>query len=215
MPGHWQLRELAGACVNGNGRCLRIHPFPDIRRAKGSVAEESAPPKELPKADAPFPAHRALKPQAILKHRPFRTLWLAQFVSIFGDFLALFGVISLITFRMHGTAVQVTAVTNPLGLGFQAQAMVGIRTAGAPEPVADELSKWDDAGYVVLTAGQYDILVELVCADRRQLLELTNKIRSLAGVASTESFLYLALWKQLYDWGARVENGRAVESSVH
>jgi MFS family permease len=51
------------------------------------------------------------KPQAILKHRPFRTLWLAQFVSIFGDFLALFGVISLITFRMHGTAVQVTAVT--------------------------------------------------------------------------------------------------------
>ena len=59
-------------------------------------------------AQTPGPA---VKPQAILKHRPFRTLWLAQFVSIFGDFLALFGVISLITFRMHGTAVQVTAVT--------------------------------------------------------------------------------------------------------
>src|SRR5947209_5702090 len=59
-------------------------------------------------ARSPTPA---LKPQAILKHWPFRTLWLAQFVSIFGDFLALFGVISLITFRMHGTAVQVTAVT--------------------------------------------------------------------------------------------------------
>ncbi len=57
-------------------------------------------------ASSPAPA-----PQTILKHRPFRTLWLAQFVSIFGDFLALFGVISLITFRMHGTAVQVTAVT--------------------------------------------------------------------------------------------------------
>ena len=69
---------------------------------------------------------------------------------------------------------------------------------------------WGDG----LEPGQYDILVELVCADRRELLELTNKIRSLAGVASTESFLYLALWKQLYDWGARVENGRAVESSV-
>lgn len=41
----------------------------------------------------------------------FRTIWLAQFVSIFGDFLALFGIISLITFRMHGTAVQVTTVT--------------------------------------------------------------------------------------------------------
>jgi MFS transporter, DHA3 family, macrolide efflux protein len=41
----------------------------------------------------------------------FRTIWAAQFVSIFGDFLALFGIISLITFRLHGTAVQVTTVT--------------------------------------------------------------------------------------------------------
>jgi len=110
--------------------------------------------------------------------------------------------------------LQVTAVTNPLGVGFDAQAMVGIRTAGAPEPVADEIAKWGEAGYVVVTAGQYDILVELVCADRRQLLGLTNKIRALEGVASTESFLYLALWKQLYDWGAPVGNGGAIEERV-
>jgi Lrp/AsnC family transcriptional regulator for asnA, asnC and gidA len=110
--------------------------------------------------------------------------------------------------------LQVTGVTNPLGLGFEAQAMVGIRTTGAPEPVADEIAKWDEAGYVVVTAGQYDILVELVCADRRELLELTNKIRALDGVASTESFLYLALWKQLYDWGARVGNGRTAHAGV-
>lgn len=109
--------------------------------------------------------------------------------------------------------LQVTGVTNPLGLGFDAMAMVGIRTAGAPEPVADEISKWDEAGYVVVTAGQYDILVELVCADRRQLLELTNRLRSLDGIVSTESFLYLAMWKQLYDWGARAENGRATEAA--
>jgi MFS transporter, DHA3 family, macrolide efflux protein len=49
--------------------------------------------------------------KTILKHAPFRVLWLAQFVSIFGDFLALFGVISLIAFRWHGTAAQVTAVS--------------------------------------------------------------------------------------------------------
>jgi Lrp/AsnC family transcriptional regulator for asnA, asnC and gidA len=106
--------------------------------------------------------------------------------------------------------LQVTGVTNPLGLGFDAMAMVGIRTAGAPQPVADEIAKWDEAGYVVITAGQFDILVELVCADRRQLLELTNRMRALDGVMSTESFLYLELWKQLYDWGADVagEAGR-------
>jgi Lrp/AsnC family transcriptional regulator, regulator for asnA, asnC and gidA len=110
--------------------------------------------------------------------------------------------------------LQVTGVTNPLGLGFDAMAMVGVRTSGAPEPVADEISKWDEAGYVVVTAGQYDILVELVCVDRRELLDLTSRIRALDGVVSTESFLYLALWKQLYDWGARVGNGRAVGAGV-
>jgi Lrp/AsnC family transcriptional regulator for asnA, asnC and gidA len=101
--------------------------------------------------------------------------------------------------------LQVTGITNPLGLGFEAEAMVGIRTAGAPEPVADEIAGWDEAGYVVVTAGRFDILVELVCADRRELLELTSRIRSIEGVVSTESFFYLELWKQLYDWGAPVE----------
>ena len=101
--------------------------------------------------------------------------------------------------------LQVTGVTNPLGLGFESMAMVGIRTAGPPEPVADEIARWDEADYVVVTAGQFDILVELVCADRRALLELTSRIRALEQVVSTESFLYLELWKQLYDWGARVD----------
>ena len=109
--------------------------------------------------------------------------------------------------------LQVTAVTNPLGLGFDAQAMVGIRTAGAPEPVADEIARWEEAGYVVVTAGQFDILVELVCADRRQLLDLTNRVRALDGVVSTESFLYLELWKQLYDWGARVQDGERARTA--
>ena len=107
--------------------------------------------------------------------------------------------------------LQVTGVTKPLGLGFDAQAMVGIRTMGAPEPVAEEIAGWDEADYVVITAGQF---VELVCADRRQLLDLTNRLRSLDGIVSTESFLYLALWKQLYDWGAPARNGRGAEATA-
>lgn len=99
--------------------------------------------------------------------------------------------------------LQVTGITNPLGLGFDAEALVGIRVTGAPEPVADEIATWEEADYVVITAGQFDILVELVCADRRELLDLTNRIRALDGVTSTESFLYLELVKQIYDWGAR------------
>ena len=108
--------------------------------------------------------------------------------------------------------LQVTGVTNPLGLGFESSAMVGIRTAGAPELVADELARWDEADYVVVTAGRFDLLVEVVCPDRRALLDVTNRIRGLPGVVSTESFLYLELCKQLYDWGV---SGERVNGEPH
>jgi Lrp/AsnC family transcriptional regulator for asnA, asnC and gidA len=96
--------------------------------------------------------------------------------------------------------LQVVGVTNPLGLGFE-QALIGLKTAGSPEPVADEIASWPEADYVVVTAGQYDLVVEVVATDRRDLLELTNRMRALDGVVSTETFLYLDLVKQLYDWG--------------
>jgi Lrp/AsnC family transcriptional regulator for asnA, asnC and gidA len=99
--------------------------------------------------------------------------------------------------------LQVVGVTNPLGLGFE-QALVGVKTARSPQPVADEIASWDEADYVVITAGQYDLVVELVAADRRELLELTNRLRAIEDVVSTETFLYLDMVKQLYDWGTRV-----------
>ena len=46
----------------------------------------------------------------VLKIPGFKRLWLAQLVSILGDFLAVFGVINLITFKWHGTPLQVTNV---------------------------------------------------------------------------------------------------------
>jgi Lrp/AsnC family transcriptional regulator, regulator for asnA, asnC and gidA len=98
--------------------------------------------------------------------------------------------------------LQVVGVTNPLGLGFD-QALVGVKTSGAPDHVADEISRWPEADYVVVTAGQFDIVVEVVAATRRDLLDLTNRMRALDGVVSTETFFYLEMWKQLYDWGTR------------
>src|SRR5213076_3125340 len=98
--------------------------------------------------------------------------------------------------------LQVVGVTNPLGLGFE-QALVGVKTTGSPQPVADEISTWNEADYVVITAGQYDLVVEIVAADRRELLELTNRMRALDGVVTTETFFYLEMWKQLYDWRTR------------
>ncbi len=102
--------------------------------------------------------------------------------------------------------LQVVAVTNPLGLGFE-QALVGVKTSGPPEAVADEIARWPEVDYVVVTAGQFDVIAEVVAAHRRELLDLTNRMRAIDGVVSTETFFYLEMWKQLYDWGTRTKGG--------
>ncbi len=100
--------------------------------------------------------------------------------------------------------MQVVAVTNPLELGFGRQAMIGLRVEGVLEPVADALAEMDEVDYVVITAGSFDILVELVCESDEELLDvLSTQIRTIPGVISTESFVYLKLRKQTYSWGVR------------
>jgi Lrp/AsnC family transcriptional regulator for asnA, asnC and gidA len=100
--------------------------------------------------------------------------------------------------------MQVVAVTNPMELGFGRQAMIGIRVEGRLEEVADALAEMEEVDYVVITAGSFDILVELVVEDDHQLLDvLSTRIRSIPGVVSTESFMYLSLRKQTYSWGVR------------
>lgn len=98
--------------------------------------------------------------------------------------------------------LQVVGVTNPLGLGFEAEALVAIVSHGPPDALADEIAGWDEASYVVVTAGRFDILAEFVCSDRKRLLELTSRVRALPDVASAETFVYLQLVKQIYRWGA-------------
>jgi Lrp/AsnC family transcriptional regulator for asnA, asnC and gidA len=82
--------------------------------------------------------------------------------------------------------------------------MIGVTVNGEIEPVADELSAMAEVDYVVVTAGSFDLLVEVVCEDDDHLLELVSRqIRALPGVRATETFVYLKLRKQLYNWGTR------------
>ena len=101
-------------------------------------------------------------------------------------------------------AMQIVAVTDPLTVGFRRQAMVGINVEGDLDPVADALTAMEEVEYVVMTAGSFDLLIEIVCEDDDHLLEMINKrIRTLPGVRTTESFVYLKLRKQTYTWGTR------------
>src|SRR5689334_14432195 len=83
--------------------------------------------------------------------------------------------------------MQIVAVTDPMQLGFSRQAMIGIRVDGDSTAVAEELGRLAAVEYVVLTAGSYDLLVEVVCEDDDDLIELTGRrIRGIPGVRSTE-----------------------------
>jgi Lrp/AsnC family transcriptional regulator for asnA, asnC and gidA len=100
--------------------------------------------------------------------------------------------------------MQVVAVTDPLQLGFARQAMIGVRVTGDTQRVAELLGEIEAIDYVVLTAGSFDILAEVVCEDDDHLIDLLNaQIRTIEGVQSTETFVYLRLHKQLYNWGTR------------
>jgi Lrp/AsnC family transcriptional regulator for asnA, asnC and gidA len=100
--------------------------------------------------------------------------------------------------------MQVVAVTDPLELGFNRQAMIGIKAEGALEPIADELAKMDEVEYVVVTAGSFDILAEVLCESDEHLLQvLSERVRQIEGVKATETFVYLKLVKQTYSWGVR------------
>lgn len=94
--------------------------------------------------------------------------------------------------------VQIVAVTDPRRVGLTRQAMIGIRAEGDLQRVADALAAMPEVVYVVITAGAFDILTEVLCEDDEQLLGILNdRIRSLPGVVGTETFVYLKVRKQL------------------
>jgi Lrp/AsnC family transcriptional regulator for asnA, asnC and gidA len=100
--------------------------------------------------------------------------------------------------------IQIAAITNPLQVGFLRQAMIGITVQGDVEVVSQKISAIPEISYVVVTAGSFDVLAEVVCEDDDQLLDVVNRqIRAITGVVRSETFVYLKLAKQTYSWGTR------------
>ena len=99
--------------------------------------------------------------------------------------------------------LQIVGVTDPLKLGYDQMAMVGVRCEGDRLlAAAEEIAELPEVIYVVVTAGAFDLLVEAVCEDNEALLRfLAEKLRKIRGVISTETFVYLRIVKQAYEWG--------------
>jgi Lrp/AsnC family transcriptional regulator for asnA, asnC and gidA len=100
--------------------------------------------------------------------------------------------------------MQIVAVTDPLRVGFKREAMIGVRVSGDTRDVAEAIAALPEVDYVVLTAGSFDLILEIVAEDDEHLLSLINdRIRVLPQVRDTETFVYLRLVKQTYSWGVR------------
>lgn len=99
--------------------------------------------------------------------------------------------------------MQIVAVTDPMQLGFSRQAMLGIKAGNDVLDVSDRVAALPQVDYCLVSAGSFDILAEIVCENDQDVLRLVNEIRNIEGVNSTETFMYLSLRKQEYNWGTR------------
>jgi Lrp/AsnC family transcriptional regulator, regulator for asnA, asnC and gidA len=100
--------------------------------------------------------------------------------------------------------IQIAAITDAAAVGFRRLALLGIRVEGDLRTVADKLAGLDEADYVVICAGQFDLLVELICEDDGHLLRtIDESVRTVPGVRSVEAFVYLQVAKETYQWGTR------------
>ncbi len=102
---------------------------------------------------------------------------------------------------LESGTLEIVAVTDPLRIGFTMQAMIGLTSNGDIEVLSEQVGALDPVTYVVLTAGRFDLLVEVLCTDNDHLLAVIGQLRAIDGVSSTETFTYLRLTKQTYAWG--------------
>jgi Lrp/AsnC family transcriptional regulator for asnA, asnC and gidA len=98
--------------------------------------------------------------------------------------------------------LQVVAVTDPLALGLPVMALVGVAVDGNVREVADHVGEIDEVIYVVVTSGAFDLFVEVVCRDMDELFAVVNdRIKSIVGVRTTESFVYFDIHTHRFTWG--------------
>jgi len=101
--------------------------------------------------------------------------------------------------------VQVVGVTDPLAMGFQQPALIGLRVDAAKlEQIATKIAALDEVTYLVVTAGRFDLMCEVVCEDNEHLMRvLTEDLAKIRGIRSSETMVELRFVKESYQWGTR------------
>jgi Lrp/AsnC family transcriptional regulator for asnA, asnC and gidA len=102
--------------------------------------------------------------------------------------------------------LQIIGLTDPGNMGFGVMALIGVQASNDLNRIADLVSTWPETTYVVISAGSFDLLIELVCTDNNDLLRVVERLRAVDGVRSTESFIYISRHKLNYAYAADRDN---------
>jgi Lrp/AsnC family transcriptional regulator for asnA, asnC and gidA len=112
----------------------------------------------------------------------------------------------------------ITAVADPRLLGLDYMAWIGLVTRNsAMRRIAETLAGLPEVDYVVISSGRFNVMAEVACKSSKELYDLVRELRRIPGVQRTETFVYLRLLRQQFQWaldaGARAEgHNRAVSS---
>jgi Lrp/AsnC family transcriptional regulator for asnA, asnC and gidA len=109
-------------------------------------------------------------------------------------------------------ALHIIGLTDPANLGFGVMALIGVQASNDLNRIAELVSTWPETTYVVISAGSFDLLIELVCTDNNDLLQVVERIRGVEGVRSTESFIYISRHKLNYAYAGDREDAAAEQA---
>ncbi len=96
--------------------------------------------------------------------------------------------------------LQIVAITNPLNIGYNAVALIGIRVDGKKlVEVAEAIAQLEEVDYLIITSGRFDLFAEVICRDHDELFHfLSEKLYQIDGVKESETFMHLKIVKEIY-----------------
>lgn len=102
----------------------------------------------------------------------------------------------------HGI-LRVLGVLNPLKTGHRVMANIGVKLSGGNHrEVARDIAQLDEVSYLVICAGSFDLLVEVMCRDNAHMLDIISAIQRRPDVSGTEVFPYFSIVKEVFDMGS-------------
>lgn len=105
---------------------------------------------------------------------------------------------------IQSKVVRIIGVANPLALGYNAYAMVGLKVQPGRDPQETALyfRGFPEVTYITLVAGRFDLLLEVICRAHDDLTTfLRQHCYSRPDLSSVEPMVGLAMYKSMLKWG--------------